>query len=107
MRLSGIEKRYLQMLSTLSALCLGFFGIRLLATGVSRYWFVPENLLLAWLALSISWILVRQLQRRSWLNWRALSLSILWLGVLPNAPEGMTRFINSFYTCGVTCILEN
>ena len=106
MRLSGIEKRYLQMLSTLSALCLGFFGIRLLATGVSRYWFVPENLLLAWLALSISWILVRQLQRRSWLNWRALSLSILWLVFIPNAWYVMTDFIHVFDTSEISYIYD-
>lgn len=96
MSLSGVEKRYLQTLGLLSSLCLGLFTFRLLATGVSRYWFVPENLLLAWLALFFGWILVQQLERRGWRNWRALSLTGLWLLFLPNAWYVMTDFIHVF-----------
>src|SRR3989344_7476109 len=106
MRLSGIEKRYLQMLSSLSALCLGFFGIRLLATGVSRYWFVPENLLLAWLALGFGWVLVQQLQRHGWLNWRALVLTGLWTVFLPNAWYVLTDFIHVFDTGEISYIYD-
>jgi uncharacterized membrane protein len=96
MRLSGVEKRYLQTLGLLSALCLGFFTFRLVTTGVSRYWFVPENLLLAWLALFFSWILIQQLDHRGWRNWRALILTGLWLLFLPNAWYVMTDFIHVF-----------
>lgn len=96
MSLSGVEKRYLQMLGLLSGLCLGFFVFRLLATGVSRYWFVPENLLLAWLGLLAGWILVQQLESKGWRNWRALLLTVLWLFFLPNAWYVMTDFIHVF-----------
>ena len=96
MVLSGVEKRFLQTLGILSALCLGLFVFRLLATGVSRYWFVPENLLLAWLALFFGWVLVRQLQSRGWRNWRSLILTVLWLLFLPNAWYVMTDFIHVF-----------
>ena len=96
MVLSGVEKRFLQTLGILSALCLGLFVFRLLATGVSRYWFVPENLLLAWLALFFGWVLVQQLQNRGWRNWRSLILTVLWLLFLPNAWYVMTDFIHVF-----------
>lgn len=96
MSLSEVEKRYLQTLGLLSGLSLGLFVFRLLATNVSRYWFVPENLLLAWLALFFGWVLVQQLERRGWLNWRALCLTGLWLLFLPNAWYVMTDFIHVF-----------
>lgn len=106
MHLSSVERRYLQMLGLLSSLCLGFFGFRLLATGVSRYWFVPENLLLAWLALGFGWVLVQQLERRGWLNWRALALTALWLLFLPNAWYVMTDFIHVFDTGEISYIYD-
>ena len=96
MALSGVEKRFLQTLGIFSALCLGLFVFRLLVTGVSRYWFVPENLLLAWLALFFGWVLVRQLQSSGWRNWRSLILTVLWLLFLPNAWYVMTDFIHVF-----------
>ena len=96
MALSGVEKRFLQTLGIFSALCLGLFVFRLLVTGVSRYWFVPENLLLAWLALFFGWVLVQQLQNRGWRNWRSLILTVLWLLFLPNAWYVMTDFIHVF-----------
>ena len=86
----------MQTLGFLSGLCLGLFVFRLLVTGVSRYWFVPENLMLAWLALFFGWILVKQLERRGWLNWQALCLTGLWLLFLPNAWYVMTDFIHVF-----------
>ncbi|OVE79041.1 hypothetical protein BVY00_01410 [bacterium G20] len=106
MKLSSVEVRYLQMLSLLSALCLGLFGFRLLATDVSRYWFVPENLLLAWLALLFGWLVVRQLDTERWINWRALVLTIFWLLFLPNAWYVMTDFIHVFNTGEISYIYD-
>ena len=94
------------MLGILSSLCLGLFGFRLLTTGVSRYWFVPENLLLAWLALGFSWILVQQLQRRGWLNLRALALTALWLLFIPNAWYVLTDFVHVFDTGEISYIYD-
>lgn len=106
MNLSGVEKRYLQMLGLFSGLCLGLFSFRLLATGVSRYWFVPENLLLAWLALFFGWVLVQQLERRGWRNWRALVLTWFWLLFLPNAWYVMTDFIHVFDTGEISYLYD-
>lgn len=94
MVLSDVEKRYLQALGLLSALCLVLFFLRLALTGVSRYWFVPENLLLAWLSLVFGWALVKQLNHRSWGNWRAIILTFLWIFFLPNAWYVITDFIH-------------
>lgn len=86
----------MRTLGLLSGLCLGLFIFRLLATSVSRYWFVPENLLLAWVALFFGWVLVQQLERHGWRNWRALLLTGIWLLFLPNAWYVMTDFIHVF-----------
>lgn len=101
-----MEKRYLQMLGLLSGLCLSLFSLRLLATGVSRYWFVPENLLLAWLALIFGWLLMRQLDRSGWRNWRALVLTGFWLLFLPNAWYVMTDFIHVFDSGEISYIYD-
>lgn len=96
MTLSDLEKRYVQALGILSLVCLGFFGFRLLSTGVARYWFIPENLLLAWLSLAFSWLLVKQLNHSGWLSPLSVLLTLLWLLFLPNAWYVMTDFIHVF-----------
>lgn len=96
----------MQALSTLSLLCLGLFTFRLAATGVSRYWFVPENLLLAWLALFFGWLLVKQLGNRSWGNWRSILFTFLWIFFLPNAWYVMTDFIHVFDTGEISYLYD-
>lgn len=94
LRLGAAEVRFLQALGLLSGLCLGLFGFRLLSTGVSRYWFIPENLMLAWAALITGWALVRLLRNHLWSNWQCLLLSGLWILFLPNAWYVMSDFIH-------------
>lgn len=106
MGLGSVEKRYLRTTGLLSGLCLGLFVFRLLATGVSRYWFVPENLLLAWLALATGWVLVKELERQGWRNWKAIVLTGLWLLFLPNAWYVMTDFIHVFDTGEVSYLYD-
>ncbi|HCM52216.1 TPA: hypothetical protein DIS56_03770, partial [Candidatus Saccharibacteria bacterium] len=50
--------------------------------------------LLAWLALSLAWLLVRYLKDHRWLSWPALGLTLLWLALLPNTWYVMTDFIH-------------
>lgn len=106
MQFSVVEKRFLQALGTLSILCLGLFGLRLAVTGVSRYWFVPENLLLAWLALFFGWLLIKQLGRRPWGNWRPVLFTFLWVFFLPNAWYVMTDFIHVFDTGEISYLYD-
>lgn len=89
-----VEKRYVQAVGLVSVLCLSLFVIRFAMTGSLRYWFIPENLALAWASLFCAWLLVRQLSVSNWINWRSLILTLLWLIFLPNAWYVLTDFIH-------------
>ncbi|MEX2006707.1 MAG: DUF1361 domain-containing protein [Candidatus Saccharimonadales bacterium] len=93
---SEAERRYVRAAGILSGLCLVFFGLQPLAADSLRYWFIPQNLGLAWLSLLFAWLLVGQLKIRSWLSWQNLSLTLLWLIFLPNAWYVLTDFIHIF-----------
>jgi len=88
------ETRYLQAASLISLLCLILFLVRILMTGTYRYWFIPENLALAWACLIFAWVLVGQLKEQRWLSWQNLSLSVLWLVFLPNSWYVLTDFVH-------------
>ena len=94
MTLSGAEKRFIGAAVVINTLCLGLFLLRYLITGTPRYWFIPENILLAWLALLSAWLLTRYLKEHKWLSWQGLGLLLLWLAFLPNAWYVMTDFIH-------------
>ena len=88
------EVRYLKAIGLVSALCVVMFVFRALVTGVTRFAFVPENLVLAWLALSFAWLLTQQLKLRRWASWQNIALSVLWLLFLPNAWYVLTDFVH-------------
>jgi uncharacterized membrane protein len=71
-------------------------GLRILFTGSGRYWFVPENLALAWLGLGSAWLLVDNLRRQRWLSWQNIGLTALWLLFLPNTWYVLTDFIHVY-----------
>ena len=96
--LSRSERRYVESLGLLSFLCLVLLFARAITTGVQRYWFIPENLVLAWLGLGFGWLLVKGLQTRSWRSWQNITLSILWLFFLPNTWYVLTDFIHVYPT---------
>lgn len=95
---SEAAKRYCESLGALSLLCLAFLGFRAQATGTTRYWFILENLLLAWAGLAFGWLLVNQLKIRHWLSWQNLALSVAWLFFLPNTWYVITDFIHVYPT---------
>lgn len=78
----------------LSGLCLGLFFLRIAMTGTVRYWFIPENLALAWLSFVFAWLLLIELKKRRWATWQNISLSILWLFFLPNSWYVLTDFVH-------------
>ncbi len=92
--LSPIEKRFLKGIAILSGLCLALYFIRVEVTGSWRYYFIVENLLLAWLPLIFSWWLVRRLASRRWFSWGNVILSLLWLIFLPNTWYVLTDFVH-------------
>ena len=76
--------------------CLVFLGLRVLVTGTVRYWFVPENLALAWLSLFFAGLLVDNLKKYRWASWQNLGLTLGWLIFLPNTWYVLTDYIHVF-----------
>jgi len=96
--LSGLElrRRFLWAVGLLSAADLALLLLRVLITGSGRYWFIPENLALAWLSLGLAWLLARNLKNQRWLSWQNLGLTALWLVFLPNTWYVLTDFIHVY-----------
>ena len=94
LELKAVDKRYLRSLGIMSGLCLALLLVRIIISGASGYWFIAENLALAWISLAIGLLLLGQLQRKSWLSWQNLVLSFLWLSFLPNTWYVLTDFIH-------------
>jgi uncharacterized membrane protein len=92
--LNEVEKRFLKSMGLLSALCIVFFIYRLLVTSTWRFSFIFTNLALAWLGLIFGWLLVFHLRKNSWLGWRSIGLTILWLAFLPNTWYVLTDFLH-------------
>ena len=82
----------------LSLLCLGLLIYRTITTGITRYWFIPGNLVLAWAGLAFGWLLCEQLKNRPWRSWQNISLSVLWLFFLPNTWYLLTDSLHVFPT---------
>jgi uncharacterized membrane protein len=88
--------RYLLSVGLLSAATMFLLVFRVLLSGTARYWFIPENLILAWICLLIAWITSRQLKLRRWSSWQNLALTFLWLIFLPNAWYVLTDIVHIF-----------
>jgi uncharacterized membrane protein len=92
--LNEVEKRYVKSLGLLSALCVAFFVYRVLLSSTWRYSFIFGNLVLAWLGLVFGWLLATYLAKNSWLGWRSIGLTLLWLAFLPNTWYVLTDFLH-------------
>jgi uncharacterized membrane protein len=92
--LKEAEKRFVASAGLLSGLCLAFFVYRLIITGTWSFGFVFGNLVLAWLGLVFGWFLARRLANDTWLSWRSIVLTILWLIFLPNTWYVLTDFLH-------------
>lgn len=95
-RYSDLKGRYLVSVGLLSAAAILLLGFRVLLTGTVRYWFIPENLALAWIALFLAWLLTKELKNRRWLSWQNIGLTVLWLMFLPNTWYVLTDYIHIF-----------
>lgn len=61
------------------------FGLRVIATDDTRYWFLFWNLLLAWVPVLFAWMLTNRLKTKSWKEPVPIALTLLWLVFLPNS----------------------
>jgi uncharacterized membrane protein len=92
--LNEVEGRFVRSAGLLSGLCMAFFLYRLVITGTWRYSFVLGNLILAWLGLVFGWLLAKRAAANTWLSWRSIGLSVLWLIFLPNTWYVLTDFLH-------------
>lgn len=70
------------------------FGLRVVGTDRTDYWFMFWNLFLAWTPLLFAWLLVIKLKTRSWKEPTPVLLTALWLGFLPNSFYLMSDLIH-------------
>jgi uncharacterized membrane protein len=91
---SARQKGFLLGVGLLSLECVMFVLIRVLATGVPRYFFVIANLGLAWVAMVWCWLLVINLKNESWASWKNIVLTVLLIVFLPNTWYVLTDFIH-------------
>ncbi|HET7302215.1 MAG TPA: DUF1361 domain-containing protein [Candidatus Saccharimonadales bacterium] len=70
------------------------FGVGAWRSNTLDYVYMNWNLLLAWAPLLFGLWLVRILKHNLWSSWRALLVSALWLGFLPNSFYMITDFIH-------------
>jgi uncharacterized membrane protein len=103
---SDLRRRFLSAVGLLSAAVIFFLGLRTLLSGTTRYWFIPENLALAWISLFLAWLLTKELANRRWRSWQNLGLTFLWLIFLPNTWYVLTDFVHIYPTGEVSQIFD-
>ncbi len=86
-------------------------SIGLFAAGVVRnhtydYNYMIWNLFLAWLPLLLIIWLQRTLQHKRWSSWQGITLSVLWLGFLPNSFYMVTDYIHLLDTPRVDVLYD-
>lgn len=94
MRLSGVEKRLGRALLLPAVLTVLLFLFRVSYTHSWTYWFLMENLVLAFLPLALSLALVKNLKKKQWNDLSNIILGILWLIFLPNAWYVLTDYVH-------------
>lgn len=101
-----LSDRLLPALVLLSLFCLVLLVARLFITGTFRFWFIPENLALAWLSLFFGWLLILGLGRWRWFSWQNVALSLAWLVFLPNSWYVLTDFLHVFSTGEISQLFD-
>lgn len=94
MTLNSNMRRLLRALIVSNAISLLLFGLRMIGTQTTDYWFLFWNLFLAWMPVLFAWLLVRALRTRAWSEPLPVVLSLLWLGFLPNSFYLMSDLIH-------------
>lgn len=101
-----LKTRYLLSVGLLSAASIFFLGLRITLSGSARYWFIPENLALAWISVFLAWLLSKELKNRRWLSWQNILLTFLWLVFLPNTWYVLTDFVHIYPNGEVSQIFD-
>ena len=98
--------RIVNALIITNAVSLALFLMRLVGAENFRYWFMVWNLVLAWIAPLVAWLLVRQLATKPWRHWSSVLLTVAWLGFLPNSFYMVSDLIHVQQTGEVNIIFD-
>ena len=99
-------KKLIYALLLTNAVSVMLFGLRLLGAENARSWFMLWNLALAWIAPFIAWRLAHRLRKTSWRTWQNITLSVIWLGFLPNSFYMVSDLIHVQQTGEVSIIFD-
>lgn len=89
-----------------SLVATAFLIIRIVVSESYRYWFLPWNLLLAWVPVIAGIVLVDMLKHVAWSSWKAVVVSLIWLLFLPNSFYLITDFIHLQETNDVSLLYD-
>lgn len=90
----------------LSAIGLMLIVCRLIVTGSTRYWFLPWNLLLAWLPFGLAFLVVYAGKTYRWTSWQFVVAFLSWLLFLPNTFYITTDLIHLHETGEVSLLYD-
>jgi uncharacterized membrane protein len=82
------------------------FGLRVVGTDNTQYWFLFWNLLLAWTPVLFAWLLVGKLKKQIWKEPMPMFLTLLWLGFLPNSFYLMSDLIHLHNTGDIGMLFD-
>ena len=83
------------------------FIVRVQQSQNIRYWFLLWNLVLAWVPLGLVLVLRERLRLTRWLTWQNVTLSILWIGFLPNSFYLVSDLVHLHSTGEVSLIFDS
>lgn len=82
------------------------FGLRVVGTDNTQYWFLFWNLLLAWTPVLFTWLLANIISWQSWKEPMPVFLTVLWLGFLPNSFYLMSDLIHLHSTGDIGLLFD-
>jgi uncharacterized membrane protein len=88
------RERVVLSLAGLTLVSVGLFGAGAVANHSLEFAYMLWNLFLAWLPVLVMIVLLRSLRARLWSSWWPLTLTFLWLILLPNSFYMISDFIH-------------
>lgn len=90
----------------LSAVGCALLITRFFVSGNTRYWFLPWNLILAWVPFLLGFVVVQAGKRFRWTSWQFILSAAAWLFFLPNAFYIVTDLIHIHNTGEVSIVYD-
>ena len=88
------EYGFVVSLIYLTLVSVGLFIAGAISNHSLELWYLLWNLFLAWLPLLFVLWLLHMLRHKAWSSWQGITLSLLWLGFLPNSFYMISDFIH-------------